>query len=186
MTTTNPTPDPIDRRAVLEAIDGMLKAHNDNYLVALWGRIAALPACPVAVAPEAPQPALDVAGLVQKQQDFLAEQLRQQLSACREQLLVLANENDTLATQLAEAERELENEREERASAFGYARDMERAANNCPGCADAEASAAAAEKALAEALKSLEWGHAEMKGRPPQHWLDSLEAIRRVLLGGAG
>jgi hypothetical protein len=46
--------------------------------------------------------------------------------------------------------------------------------------------AADAEKALAEALKSLEWGHAEMKGRPPQHWLDSLEAIRRVLLGGAG
>jgi len=35
--------------------------------------------------------------------------------------------------------------------------------------------------ALRVANKELEWGHREMRGRPPQHWLDALEEVRNAL-----
>lgn len=35
--------------------------------------------------------------------------------------------------------------------------------------------------ALSEAQRVLQWGHNEMRGRPPQHWLDALEIVARAL-----
>lgn len=44
-----------------------------------------------------------------------------------------------------------------------------------------EARAVVLRKALAEAQRVLKWGHEEMRGRPPQHWLDALALVEREL-----
>ena len=44
---------------------------------------------------------------------------------------------------------------------------------------------AALEAALSEAHRVLQWGHREMKGRPPQHWLDALALVARTVEGAA-
>lgn len=36
-------------------------------------------------------------------------------------------------------------------------------------------------RALTEAVRVLKWGHQEMRGRPPQYWLDALELVSRTL-----
>lgn len=36
-------------------------------------------------------------------------------------------------------------------------------------------------EALRAADRSLQWGHEEMRGCPPQHWLDALAAVRGAL-----
>lgn len=40
--------------------------------------------------------------------------------------------------------------------------------------------------ALRQAQAALTWGHAEMKGRPPQHWLDAMAAVARALDPSSG
>lgn len=207
---TESTPDPIDRRAVLAIVaEAQNRLHpcsggtceTATETDAILDRITALRACPVVSTPE-PQPALDVAGLVAE------TSYRSALSALRQeatekcgggfgepdlsteyqlslsllvrevyQILNIEQHVDalrtaltTLAAQLAQVERN----RDDWKTEASKQEDEKLAALD---------ELDAAEKALAGALKSLEWGHAEMKGRPPQHWLDSLEAIRRVLDG---
>lgn len=36
-------------------------------------------------------------------------------------------------------------------------------------------------EALTVADRALRWGHAEMRGRPPQHWLNAMTAVQDAL-----
>jgi len=187
---------------------------DDSYHVAMNQKLFASSfAAVIPVVPE-PQPALDVAAIIEKAREYANDM--DGYSRWGSCFTDCANALTTLAARLAEVERERDEWKsyKDRVEVSERERDTDRARlhasddlavknaierdaykESVQGAgvviqrikAERDAAltrAAAAEKALAEALKSLEWGHAEMKGRPPQHWLDSLEAIRRVLPGG--
>lgn len=51
----------------------------------------------------------------------------------------------------------------------------------CLRVAEAERRQELLHAALVEADRVLKWGHEEMRGRPPQHWLDALATVAKAL-----